>query len=127
MRLQTVVLGKEFWDEDLVAALVGLGLTVKSMAEEEGTIIISRQAWRVPKDIQKKDLLDHIGTIIKQARALDAVPAAEDTTSVGAGSKPKKSAKGKRKPKDAAPPPDEPTEHEPGVRVEEPKRRKKSE
>lgn len=92
----TIVLGKELWLPDLVAALASLGHTVKSY-DDELTVIISRRAWRVPSGISGDDLLKYLDTVLKQVRALehDEDPS-KDATPFGASSEPKQASSRKR-------------------------------
>lgn len=71
-----IMLGQELWNSEIVALLVGMGHSVVPLKEDDGHLIISRRAWRVPKSITQADLLKEVGTIIKQARLLEH----EDTT-----------------------------------------------
>lgn len=91
-----IVLGSELWDPELVAQLAAKGYTVKSMETTPQQVVISREAWRIPKTITQVELREHIDMILKQTRLLKHEAAPSESTPERAAAKPK--APRKRKP-----------------------------
>lgn len=70
----TILLGEELYCRDeVVAALVGAGHTVKCLRTEDDSLIMSTKAWRIPGDGKKipdDEMLKYISTAIAQIRAV---------------------------------------------------------
>jgi len=66
-----VLLGSELWEESLVAGLTRLGHSVTLLnTDDPDLVIISRRAWRIPKDIGQAKVVEHVEMIMKQVRLL---------------------------------------------------------
>lgn len=66
-----VLLGSELWEESLVAGLTRLGHKVTLLdTDDPDLVIISRRAWRIPKDIGQAKVTEHVEMILKQIRLL---------------------------------------------------------
>lgn len=66
-----VLLGSELWEESLVAGLTRLGHKVTLIdTDDPDIVIISRRAWRIPKDIGQAKVTEHVEMIMKQVRLL---------------------------------------------------------
>ena len=66
-----ILLGSELWEESLVAGLTRLGHTVTVLnTDDPNLVVISRSAWRIPKDVAQMKVTAHIETVLKQIRLL---------------------------------------------------------
>jgi hypothetical protein len=66
-----VLLGSELWEESLVAGLSRLGHSVTLLdTDDPDLVIISRRAWRIPKDISQVKVVEHVEMVMKQVRLL---------------------------------------------------------
>lgn len=66
-RSYTIIVEGEVWDEETVAALVGMGHTVKRIQAHSYDFIIGPRAWRLPTG---KGKLKDIALILKQGAKL---------------------------------------------------------
>lgn len=124
-----ILLGQDLWQDEIVAALVGLGHTVTPLPQGHD-VAISYDAWRIPPGTPKDEVLTHIGTIIKQVRLTKHVQdTSEGSTPKRAPKKSRKAAGGKRGTPKGEPQPEVSVETEgqsdPGSKRERPPRRRK--